>query len=94
MQRFAQGNRFLEKDPSMVGNLDMRATLPEVTKKIPTLVLWGENDSFAPADTARQMEKLLPHARFEYVKNAGHQLQTDQPDVVADLVRKHIASAG
>lgn len=94
MKRFAEGNRFLEKDPVMVGNLDMRSTLPAVTERIPTLVLWGENDSFAPPETARKMEKILPHARFEYIKNAGHQLQTDQPDIVADLVRKHIASAG
>lgn len=93
MKRFAEGNRFLEKDPVMVGNLDMRATLPEITKRIPTLVLWGESDTFAPAETARKMEKLLPHARFVYLKEAGHQLQTDQPDVVAGLVRKHIASA-
>lgn len=92
MKRFAIGNNYLENDPVMVGNFDMRVTLPAVTKVIPTLFLWGEEDTFASPDIGRQLEKLLPDVRFIFVPKAGHQTQGDQPDLVADLVRKHIAS--
>lgn len=93
MKRLAEGQKFLDKHPTMVGVRDMRLALPAITKVIPTLFIWGEHEVFVPIELVHELEKLLPDVRFVYLPDAGHQAQTDQPDVVADLVRKHVAAA-
>ena len=65
---------------------DMTKTLPALTKAIPTIFIWGENDIFAIPEVGRQLEKLLPDVKFHWVKNAGHQVQTDQPEIVAEII--------
>ncbi len=94
VKRFAVGNKYLETDPIMSGNFDMRQSLPIVTKLIPTQFLWGEGDTMVMPSMGRQLEKLLPDVRFVFIPGAGHQAQTDKPDLIADLVRKQIALAG
>ncbi len=94
MKRFAQGNNFLENDPVMIGNFNMRESLPAITKRIPTTFIWGENDTFVLPEMGRQLEKLLPDVQFVYIPNAGHQTQTDAPDEVARLVRETMARGG
>lgn len=93
IKRFWTGNSYLENDPAMSGQFDMRATLPIITKLIPTTVLWGEDDTFVLPETGRKLEKLLPDARFSFIPKAGHQSQTDQPDEVARHVRETVARA-
>lgn len=73
-------------DPLMTANFDMRATLPALAKAVPTIFIWGENDIFAAPSHGRELEALLPEIKFHWVKNAGHQVQTDQPEIVADIV--------
>lgn len=90
MESFAAAGKqikYLQNDPAMSLNYDMRHTLPALTKVIPTIFIWGENDIFAVPEVGRQVEKLLPDVKFHWIKNAGHQAQTDQPEIVADLIR-------
>ncbi len=89
MESFAAAGKqikYLQNDPAMSVNYDMRVTLPAVTKVIPTIFIWGENDIFAIPEVGRQLEKLLPDVKFHWVNNAGHQVQTDQPEIVAELI--------
>jgi pimeloyl-ACP methyl ester carboxylesterase len=72
--------------PVLRQHFDMRAVLPALTKAIPTIVIWGENDDFAPVHLGRAVEKMLPDAKFHYVDTAGHQVQNDQPDLVGKIV--------
>lgn len=71
---------------------DMTKTLPALTKLIPTIVLWGEADTFALPETGRQIEKLIPDAKFHWVPGAGHQVQTDQPDAATKIIRDFLRS--
>lgn len=88
-------NRRLQEDPLFRPMFDMTMSLPAITRKIPTIMIWGVNDIFAPAELGRQLEPLLPHVKFHWIERAGHQVQTDRPDVVADIVRTFLAgSAG
>jgi pimeloyl-ACP methyl ester carboxylesterase len=64
--------------------------LPALAKTIPTIFIWGENDIFAAPSLGRELEVLLPDIKFHWVKTAGHQVQTDQPEIVADIVDKLI----
>lgn len=63
--------------------------------KLPSLYLHGRDDGcFAPA-FAHWTEKVLPvGSDVAIVEHAGHFLQLDEPDRVAELVLKFIGSAG
>ena len=39
-----------------------------------------------PVALGRQLEKMLSNVKFHYVANAGHQVQNDQPQLVAKLM--------
>jgi pimeloyl-ACP methyl ester carboxylesterase len=78
--------RAVRTDPILSANYDMRATLPLLTKAIPTAFVWGENDIFAIPEVGRQIEAMLPDSTWHWIANAGHQVQTDQPEKVADIV--------
>jgi pimeloyl-ACP methyl ester carboxylesterase len=65
----------------------MRHSLPQLT--IPSVFAWGEQDTFAPPELGRELEKLLPNIPFHFIPNAGHQAQTDQPEALARLMIEH-----
>jgi 2-hydroxy-6-oxonona-2,4-dienedioate hydrolase len=85
-----QGQRRLASDPNLRLKYDMRHTLPELTT--PAIFAWGENDTFAPPELGRELEKLLPNIPFHFIPNAGHQAQTDQPKIMANLMIQHFTS--
>jgi len=76
----------IRDNPVLAAGFDMRTTLPALAKSIPTVFIWGENDTFAAPSLGRELEALLPDIRFHWVKNAGHQVQTDQPEIVAEIL--------
>ena len=55
-------------------------SLPKMT--IPTTFVWGKEDRFAPVELGYELEKMLPNVSFQYIDDAGHQCQTDQPEQV------------
>ena len=46
--------------------------------KMPTLIIWGENDSIAPMRTAKVLKKYLPEAELKVIKNAAHVPMIDE----------------
>lgn len=52
---------------------------------VPTLLLWGENDQFAPLSGARRFEREIPGARLVAL-DAGHFVFDEQPRRCADEV--------
>jgi pimeloyl-ACP methyl ester carboxylesterase len=82
---FVAGHRYLQSD-IMKSNFDMRTSLPELTKHIPTASVWGEQDALAPVKVGRQLEAMLPDVAWHYVDQAGHQVQTDQPERLAKII--------
>ncbi|WP_306320162.1 MULTISPECIES: alpha/beta fold hydrolase [unclassified Streptomyces] len=54
---------------------------------LPTLVLWGEQDTVVTPDFGRAYAAAIPAARFELVKDANHVPMREQPQTVADRVR-------
>lgn len=87
-----QSNRRLQSDPLLKLNFDMRHTLPELTRRLPSIMLWGEDDQSAPAEVGRALQPLLPDVRFHWFERAGHQVQTDRPQDVARLVTELIGT--
>jgi haloalkane dehalogenase len=61
---------------------------------VPTLLLWGENDQFAPIGGAYRFKKQIPHAELVVVEGAGHFVYADQPERCAREVVGFIGEHG
>jgi haloalkane dehalogenase len=61
---------------------------------IPTLVLWGRNDEYAPVGGAYRFAKEIPHAKLVVLDDAGHFLMEDDPDRVGAEIGKFLAGVG
>lgn len=51
-------------------NEDLRVYLPNI--KVPTLLIWGENDTDTPLSDGRIMEKMISDSGLVILKDAGH----------------------
>jgi 3-oxoadipate enol-lactonase len=58
---------------------------------IPTLFIAGDQDGSTPATLVESSSKLVPHARFEIIKDAAHIPCVEHPDVYAGLIRSFAA---
>jgi haloalkane dehalogenase len=47
---------------------------------IPILVLWGENDEYAPLTNAHRFDREIPDAKLVVVEGAGHFVWEDDPE--------------
>jgi pimeloyl-ACP methyl ester carboxylesterase len=57
---------------------------------VPTLILWGEKDEFAPVGGGYRFQKQIPHAHMVVLAEAGHYLMEDDPDRVGEEVRSFL----
>jgi len=55
--------------------------------KVPTLILWGENDKLLPSAYARRWQERLPGARVEIIPECGHLAHVEKSDLVAEKMR-------
>ena len=60
-----------------VVNEDLGPLLPHIS--LPTLLMWGENDTDTPLTDGQKMEKLIPDAGLVVFKGAGHYPFLEQP---------------
>jgi pimeloyl-ACP methyl ester carboxylesterase len=81
---FGEGTRRFTSDPNLRLNYVMNDTLPKLD--IPTIMIWGENDAFAPPELGRKLEPMLPKVKFHWIPNANHQAQNDQPEIVSEIM--------
>jgi len=54
--------------------------------RIPTLILWGEEDRVVTPEYGRAYAAAIPGARFEAIARAGHLAMVEQPERCAGLV--------
>jgi haloalkane dehalogenase len=62
--------------------------------QVPTLLLWGENDQFAPLGGAYRFKQLIPGAELVVVEGAGHFVYADEPDRCAREVARFLDEHG
>src|SRR5215218_1886593 len=60
---------------------------------VPVLLLWGENDPFAPLAAARRFESELPGAELEVIDGAGHFVVDDAPERYAGSLVSFLSRA-
>src|SRR6201993_2121995 len=68
-------------------------TLPHLLGgvKAPALLVWGDDDKVVPKSAGERYAALLPKARFETVRAAGHCVEMEQAGELARLVSGFIA---
>jgi pimeloyl-ACP methyl ester carboxylesterase len=69
-----------------VVNEDLKYCLPKI--KVPTLIIWGENDKETPVKDAKIIEKLVPDSGLVVFKNAGHYSYLDKLDNFLVIISK------
>jgi pimeloyl-ACP methyl ester carboxylesterase len=73
-------------------NADLREHLPHI--QVPTLLIWGAEDTDTPVADGRLMEHLIPDAGLVVFERAGHYSYLDQPARFATVVSHFLASPG
>ena len=58
---------------------------------VPTLLLWGADDPFAPVAGAHRFAAEIPHARLEILEGAGHFVFEDEPERTAAAVASFLS---
>jgi pimeloyl-ACP methyl ester carboxylesterase len=59
--------------------------------KVPTLVLWGENDKLLPCAYAKPWQQRVPDVRVEIIPVCGHLAHIEKADVVAEKILGFLA---
>jgi pimeloyl-ACP methyl ester carboxylesterase len=60
--------------------------------RVPTLVLWGENDGIVRPNYGERLCRALPDARFATIRQAGHYPQIERADEVADTIEGFVGA--
>jgi haloalkane dehalogenase len=61
---------------------------------VSALILWGENDPFAPVAGAERFHRELPDSELVVVEGTGHFVFDDAPDPCAEAVVRFLGRAG
>lgn len=57
----------------------------------PVLVAWGAEDRFFPGRLAERLAREIPRAQLEWIEDARTFVPEDQPERLAELIRKFVA---
>ncbi len=69
---------------------DTRPQLHEI--RVPTLLIWGDNDARSPLDVARRMRAAIPGSMLAVIAGAGHVSNMECPEEFNVRVRKFLGS--
>jgi pimeloyl-ACP methyl ester carboxylesterase len=58
---------------------------------VPTLLIWGAEDTDTPPTDGRTLANLIPHASLTVVPGAGHFAHNDAPEAVLKLIVEFLA---
>jgi len=57
---------------------------------IPTLLIWGANDTETPINDGKKFSQLIRGAELKIINNAGHFIHQEQPQEVANIIKKFL----
>ena len=88
-QAIAAGNRAALATYTENGMSDPTLGERLSTLDLATSVLWGESDRIADPEYGRAYADAIPGARFQLLKETGHQPQMETPDQVLRAIWEH-----
>lgn len=57
---------------------------------IPTLLIWGKNDSETPVTEGEHLAKLIAGAKIKVIENSGHFVHQEKPKEMAKLIEQFL----
>ena len=58
--------------------------------KLPTLLVWGNNDTITPPFVAKEFNKLIPNSELHFVDKCGHAPMMEVPDEFNAILHKFL----
>lgn len=58
--------------------------------KLPTLLIWGNNDTVTPPFVAREFNKLIPNSELYFIDKCGHAPMMEVPDEFNSILHKFL----
>lgn len=58
--------------------------------KLPTLLVWGNNDTITPPFVAKEFNKLIPNSELYFVEKCGHAPMMEMPDEFNAILHKFL----
>jgi pimeloyl-ACP methyl ester carboxylesterase len=58
--------------------------------KLPTLLVWGNNDSITPPFVAKEFNKLIPNSELYFIDKCGHAPMMEVPDEFNAILHKFL----
>ncbi len=59
-------------------------------KDVPTLIIWGKQDTVTPPFIAEEFKECLPHAELHYLDECGHVPTYEKPQECGDLIESFL----
>jgi pimeloyl-ACP methyl ester carboxylesterase len=69
---------------------EFRSRLAEL--RCPTLILWGEDDSWIPVQRGQKLAELIPRSTWHTTAGAGHVVQEDAPGQILRYLLPFLAA--
>jgi pimeloyl-ACP methyl ester carboxylesterase len=60
--------------------------------QIPTLLIWGKNDTVTPPFVAEEFHKLIPHSQLHFIDKCGHAPMMEVPGEFNDILENFLKS--
>ena len=70
---------------------NMAKDLPKI--KIPTAIIWGENDIVTPPEVGHDFSRLLPNSSLFWIEKCGHAPMMEHPDLFNTHMEKWLDSS-
>lgn len=60
---------------------------------VPTLILWGEQDTWIPMDKAQSLHRLIPGSKLRVIPDAGHLVIEEKPQDLINEIRGFLGTS-
>lgn len=80
------------RDYRLPGRPDLAEGLADI--RMPTSVIWGDEDRFLDVAIARELADEMPNARLELLEETGHFVTEERPGAVTDRLRRLLERRG
>lgn len=67
---------------------DQTDLLPKIN--VPTLLIWGENDTVIPLEQGKEIHSLIKGSKLEVIKGCGHNIHLENPPLFYGIIKNAI----
>jgi pimeloyl-ACP methyl ester carboxylesterase len=67
---------------------NLASRLPEL--KVPTLLIWGLNDTITPPMVAHDFHRLLPNSKLRFLDECSHAPMMEHPEKFNDILKEFL----